>query len=70
MDYNWFRDYDLGMICTSKCDDAFVQCIAACGDSDCFLECNRASVACNEGKNCDVFEFIVSYNINNFSMSM
>ena len=43
------RDYDLSLICTSKCDDDFVQCIAACSDSDCVINCQRASVTCIEG---------------------
>ena len=47
---NLFSDYDLSLICTAKCDDAYVECIATCGSSDCFIECNRASGTCSEGK--------------------
>ena len=45
------RDYDLSLICTSKCDDAYLQCVSICSDSNCLLDCNRASIACTEGKN-------------------
>ena len=45
-----FSDYDLSLICTSKCDDVFLQCIASCSDSNCVLDCNRASLACSEGE--------------------
>ena len=47
---NLFSDYDLSLICTSKCDDAYMECIATCGSSDCFKECNRASGTCSEGE--------------------
>ena len=69
-----FRDYDLGMICTSKCDDAFVQCIAACGSSDCFVDCNRSSIACTEGKTPTKVEKrfcnLIGIKILTFSLSM
>ena len=45
-----FSDYDLSLICTSKCDDIFLQCIAACSDSNCVLDCNRASNVCYDGE--------------------
>ena len=43
-------DYDLSLKCTSKCDDEYLQCISACGSTECSVECNRASIACSEGK--------------------
>ena len=43
-------DYDLSLVCTSKCDDEYVQCILTCSSSDCFVECSRANVACSECK--------------------
>ena len=48
--WNLFRDYDLSLICSSKCDDAYLECVTACGSSDCFMECNRAAVTCGNGK--------------------
>ena len=45
-----FSDYSLSVICTFKCDDNYLKCIAACGDSNCMLNCNRASNACYDGK--------------------
>ena len=54
-----FRDYDLSLVCTSKCDDQYLQCVSACSDADCLMECNRATVACADGmiflrKKCDL----------------
>ena len=37
------------MICTSKCDEKYLDCVAACSDSNCLLDCNRASNVCYEG---------------------
>ena len=65
-----FRDYDLGMICSSKCDDAYMQCIAACGSSDCFVDCNRASIACTEGKIPRKNYFAISSESKNFTFSL
>ena len=45
-----FSDYDLSLICTATCDDVFLDCIAACSDSNCVLDCNRDSIACNDGE--------------------
>ena len=47
--WNVFSDYDLSLVCTSQCDDAFLECVSTCGSSECFTECNRASVTCTEG---------------------
>ena len=43
-------DYDLSLICTSECDDEYFKCVSTCGSSDCFMDCNRATVICIEGK--------------------
>ena len=45
-----FSDYDLSLVCTSQCDDAFLKCTAACSNSNCVLDCNRDSIACNDCK--------------------
>ena len=48
-----FSDYDLSLICTSQCDDDYLQCVSSCSDNNCLLDCNRAAVACSECKfNC------------------
>ena len=47
---NLFSDYDLSLICTSKCDDAYLECVSNCSSSDFLMECNRASNTCIEGK--------------------
>ena len=53
--YVWYfikklSDYDLSLVCTSKCDDKYLNCVTACSDSDCLMECNRESISCTEGK--------------------
>ena len=45
-----FSDYDLSLVCTSRCDDDYVQCVSVCSSSDCLLDCNRVAVACTEGE--------------------
>ena len=45
-----FSDYDLSLVCTSKCEDEFSKCISHCGSSDCVMECNRAAFACGDCK--------------------
>ena len=40
-----FSDYDLSLVCTSRCDDDYVQCVSVCNSTDCLLDCNRAAVA-------------------------
>ena len=60
-----FSDYDLSLICISKCDDVFLNCIAGCSDSECVLKCNRDSVDCNEGD--FIFEYWNSKNKSLFS---
>ena len=45
-----FSDYDLSLICTSQCDDDYLQCVSSCSDNNCLLDCNRAAVACSECK--------------------
>ena len=47
---NFLRDYDLSLICSSKCEDAYVECVTTCSSSDCLIECNRAAVTCGDGK--------------------
>ena len=47
---NLLSDYDLSLICTSECDDEYFKCVSTCGSSDCFMDCNRATVICIEGK--------------------
>ena len=42
-------DYDLSLVCTSKCDDVYVQCVSSCSSTDCLLDCNRAAVDCADG---------------------
>ena len=46
----YLRDYDLAQVCTSKCDDAYIQCVYECTNSECLLGCNRDSIVCTEGK--------------------
>ena len=41
-------DYDLSLVCTSKCDDEYLLCITTCGSSECFLDCSRANGACSD----------------------
>ena len=45
-----FRDYDLSLVCKSKCDDECLQCATHCGSSECLLECNRVWATCGDGK--------------------
>ena len=45
--YKIFSDYDLSLICTSKCDEQYLKCISSCSDSNCSMDCNRDSVACS-----------------------
>ena len=45
-----FSDYDLSLVCISKCDEAFMKCVSTCSSSDCIMECNRASATCGNGK--------------------
>ena len=45
-----FSDYDLSLVCTSKCDDEYLQCVATCSSSECLLDCSRANGACSECK--------------------
>ena len=54
---NLFSDYDLRLICSSKCEDAYVECVTTCSSSDCLIECKlhlsvnyRAAVTCGDGK--------------------
>ena len=46
-----FSDYDLSLVCTSRCDGDYLQCVSVCSSKDCQLDCNRAAVACAEGEN-------------------
>ena len=39
----------MSLVCTSKCDDSYVQCVSACSDTDCLLDCNRSAVTCADG---------------------
>ena len=52
---NLFRDYDLSLICSSKCENAYVECVTTCSSSDCLIECNRAAVTCGDGKYLKVY---------------
>ena len=45
-----FSDYDLSLICISKCDEAYLECASNCSSSDCLTECNRAFITCSDGK--------------------
>ena len=47
---NTFSDYDLSLTCTSKCDEAYLECVSTCSSSDCLMECLRAAVTCGDGK--------------------
>ena len=58
-----FSDYDLSLVCTSRCDDDYIQCVSACSDTDCLLDCNRAAVACADG----MVTFIISSLLNNLT---
>ena len=43
-------DYDLSLVCTSKCDDKYLRCSSTCSSSYCLLECHRIAVACDDCK--------------------
>ena len=45
-----FSDYDLSLVCMSKCDDEYLQCVSTCSSSDCLMDCNRAAFACGDGE--------------------
>ena len=45
-----FRDYDLSLVCVSKCEDELLQCVSTCSSSDCLMECNRAAFVCGDGE--------------------
>ena len=55
-----FRDYDLSLVCVSKCDDEYLKCVSTCSSSDCLMECNRAAVVCGDG---EYFLFGISYTV-------
>ena len=45
-----FSDYDLSLVCMSKCDDEYLQCVSTCSSTDCLVECNRAWGTCGDCK--------------------
>ena len=48
----FFRDYDLSLVCVSKCEDDFLQCASTCSSADCLTECNRDAFVCGD---CEYF---------------
>ena len=46
----YLSDYDLSLVCTSKCDDEYLRCSSTCSSSYCLLECHRIAVACDDCK--------------------
>jgi len=45
-------DYDLSLICVTKCDEQLLQCTSSCSDSNCLLDCNRAWAICDNSCPC------------------
>ena len=43
-----FSDYDLSLVCISKCEDELLECVSTCSSSECILKCNRALVVCSD----------------------
>ena len=45
----YLSDKELGELCKQECEDHYVDCIAACGNSDCYLDCGRVLSYCSDG---------------------
>ena len=59
-----FRDYDLSLVCISKCDDQLLECISTCSSTECILECNRAWAICSD---CEYLFNVFKHKIVEFS---
>ena len=44
----FFSDYDLSLVCISKCDEQYLQCVSTCSSTDCLVECNRSWAICGD----------------------
>ena len=60
-----FRDYDLSLICVSKCDDQLMECISTCSSSECIFECNRAWAICSD---CEYLFNVFKHKLLNFKL--
>ena len=62
-----FSDYDLSLVCMTKCDGEYMQCVSTCSTSDCLMECNRAWAACGD---CEYSFSVFEFKLFHFSLSV
>ena len=46
-------------VCSDKCNEEYLQCVATCSSSECLLECSRAIATCMDCKSIFLYKFIL-----------